>query len=47
MAFQVTGDRQTEEAVLGALALDEAQQLLERFTALVRESGSRDERTPA
>ena len=47
MAFQVTGDRQTEEAVLGALALDEAQQLLERFTALVRESGSRDERTAA
>lgn len=40
-------DPQTEEQVLQSLSLDDARALLDRFSTLVRESGSRDEGTAA
>lgn len=47
MPIEAVGDRQVEAEVLQALALDDARAVLERFSGLVRESGSRDEWTAA
>jgi N-acetylated-alpha-linked acidic dipeptidase len=47
MAMETAGDPRIEEQVLQSLSLEDARALLERFTTLVRESGSRDELTAA
>jgi len=47
MPIETAGDRQTESQFLQTLSLDDARALLERFSGLVRESGSRDEWTAA
>jgi N-acetylated-alpha-linked acidic dipeptidase len=47
MPIETAGDRQTEAQFLHALSLDDARAMLERFSGLVRESGSRDEWTAA
>ena len=47
MPFASEGDRQIEAQVVQSVALDDVRALLERFSGLVRESGSRDEWTAA
>ncbi len=47
MTVTAVKDPQSEAPLLQALALDEPRALLDRFSALVRESGSRDEWTAA
>jgi N-acetylated-alpha-linked acidic dipeptidase len=47
MVIETGGNRQIEEPVLQSLSLSEARALLDRFSTLVRESGSRDEWTAA
>ena len=47
MPIDVTGDREVEAQVLQSVSLDDPRTLLERFSTLVRESGSRDESTAA
>jgi len=45
--METAGDRQVEAQMLQPLSLDEPRALIERFSGLVRESGSRDEWTAA
>jgi N-acetylated-alpha-linked acidic dipeptidase len=47
MPIDTEGDHQVEAEVLQSLGLDDARALFERFSGLVRESGSRDEWTAA
>src|SRR5215831_15107111 len=45
--MEIASDRRIEELLLGDLSLNDARALLDRFSTLVRESGSRDEATAA
>ena len=45
--METVADRRTEEALLADLSLTDARALLDRFSSLVRESGSRDEAAAA
>ena len=45
--MESVADRRAEEAVLADLSLTDARALLDRFSSLVRESGSRDEAAAA
>jgi peptidase M28-like protein len=45
--METVSDRRTEELLLADLSLNDARALLDRFSTLVRESGSRDEATAA
>ena len=45
--METVSDRRTEEVLLADLSVSDARALLDRFSSLVRESGSRDEATAA
>ena len=47
MPIETVDDQHVEQRVLQSLSLDDVRALLDRFTDLVRESGSRDEWTAA